>query len=83
MCVHSLTHRAIVLNELIISVEVSKDLVCYYANRLHRSMKGLGTDEESLTRIMVSRSEIDLENIKECFKKKYSKTLYSFIKVRP
>lgn len=45
-------------------------------------MKGIGTDEDTLTRVMVSRCEIDMEQIKRAFKDKYGKTLYSFIKVR-
>ena len=53
----------------------------YFADQLYKSMKGLGTDDEALIRVMVSRSEKDLVQIKEAFKDKYHKTLYSFIKV--
>lgn len=52
----------------------------YFAGQLHRAMKGIGTDEDTLTRVMVSRCEIDMEQIKRAFKDKYGKTLYSFIK---
>ena len=45
------------------------------------TLQGLGTDEDTLTRVMVSRSEIDLQQIKARFMGKYGKTLYSFIKV--
>lgn len=45
-------------------------------------MKGLGTDDDTLMRIMVSRCEVDMVHIKVDFKAKYGKTLYSFIKVR-
>ena len=45
------------------------------------TLQGLGTDEDTLTRVMVSRSEIDLQQIKARFRGKYGKTLYSFIKV--
>lgn len=45
-------------------------------------MKGLGTDDNMLTRVMVSRSAVDMEDIKKTFLAEYGKTLYSFIKVR-
>ena len=53
----------------------------FFSNALLKSMKGAGTDEATLNRVMVSRSEIDMEDIKEVFKKKNGKTLYSYIKV--
>ena len=53
----------------------------FFADRLYNSMKGLGTDDETLVRVMVSRAEKDLVQIKMAFKDKYHKTLYSFIKV--
>jgi len=51
----------------------------YYAQELHASMKGLGTDNTSLIRIIVSRSEIDLEDIKAEFLKRYGQSLVSWI----
>jgi annexin D len=38
-------------------------------------MEGLGTDEEMLTRCVVSRAEIDMELIKEEYKRRYKTTL--------
>lgn len=38
-------------------------------------MEGLGTDEEMLTRGVVSRAEIDMELVKEEYKRRYNKTL--------
>lgn len=52
----------------------------YFATRLHKSMKGLGTADNTLIRIMVSRSEIDMMDIREAFRTKYEKSLYSMIK---
>lgn len=43
--------------------------------------QGKGTRTADLTRIMVSRSEIDLKRIKEEYKKSYGKTLYQDILV--
>ncbi|XP_036382966.1 annexin A4-like [Megalops cyprinoides] len=52
----------------------------FFAERLYKSMKGLGTTDSILIRIMVSRAEVDMQDIKAQFLKMYSKTLYSFIK---
>ncbi|PNI72016.1 ANXA6 isoform 1, partial [Pan troglodytes] len=49
------------------------------ADKLYKSMKGAGTDEKTLTRIMVSRSEIDLLNIRREFIEKYDKSLHQAI----
>lgn len=39
------------------------------------SIVGLGTDEDSLTRAIVSRAEIDMKRIKEEYKIRYNTTL--------
>ena len=44
-------------------------------------MQGLGTRDNTLIRIMVSRSEIDMLDIREVFRTKYEKSLYNMIKV--
>ena len=62
--------------------EVSKDRVSFFSNQLYKAMKGLGTDEDTLTRIMVSRCEVDLVQVKQTFASTYGKSLYSFISVR-
>ncbi|EPY74871.1 hypothetical protein CB1_001866015 [Camelus ferus] len=41
---------------------------------------GLGTDDDTLIRVMVSRAEIDMLDIRANFKRLYGKSLYSFIK---
>eukprot|EP00117_Sycon_ciliatum_P027748 scpid84390/ scgid22467/ Annexin A7; Annexin VII; Annexin-7; Synexin len=52
----------------------------FFAEMAYTSMKGAGTDEDRLIRVIVSRSEIDLEDIKTEFQKAYGKSLASWIK---
>lgn len=41
----------------------------------------MGTDDNTLIRVMVSRCEVDMLEIRCEFKKMYGKSLHSFIKV--
>ncbi|XP_056146262.1 annexin A4 [Lampris incognitus] len=61
-------------------VKCMRNKPAFFAERLYKSMKGLGTTDTVLIRIMVSRAEIDMLDIKAEFLKMYGKTLYSFIK---
>lgn len=45
-------------------------------------LQGAGTDERTLTRIMISRSEIDLLNIRGEFIDLFDKSLYHMIEVK-
>ncbi|KAM6469300.1 annexin A6 isoform 2-T2 [Liasis olivaceus] len=51
----------------------------YFADRLFKAMKGFGTRDNTLIRIMVSRSEIDMLDIREIFRTKYEKSLHHMI----
>ncbi|XP_044223476.1 annexin A1a [Thunnus albacares] len=51
----------------------------FFAEKLYLAMKGKGTRKNILTRIMVSRSEIDMKHIKNEYKKNYGKTLHQDI----
>ncbi|XP_059192912.1 annexin A1a [Centropristis striata] len=51
----------------------------FFAEKLYLSMKGDGTRKEKLTRVMVSRSEIDMKLIKQEYKKNYQTSLYRAI----
>ncbi|KAL5703227.1 hypothetical protein ACHQM5_028344 [Ranunculus cassubicifolius] len=52
----------------------------YFAKALHKAMKGMGTNDSALIRIVVTRTEIDMQYIKLEYQKKYKKTLYDAIK---
>lgn len=56
------------------------DSYLYFAERLYNSMKGAGTDDETLIRVIVTRSEVDLKHVGKAFHKKYGKFLQDFIK---
>uniref|UniRef100_A0A4W2IT47 Annexin n=1 Tax=Bos indicus x Bos taurus TaxID=30522 RepID=A0A4W2IT47_BOBOX len=60
-------------------VKCTRNLHGYFAERLYFAMKGAGTLDGTLIRNIVSRSEIDLNLIKNQFKKMYGKTLSSMI----
>ncbi|XP_061658260.1 annexin A3b [Syngnathoides biaculeatus] len=66
------------LEELLVAVvKCVKNVPAYLAERLFKSMKGMGTTESTLTRILVSRSEIDLLDIRAEYKKLFGYSLYS------
>lgn len=65
----------------VFKVQCVKDKQAYFAELLYKSMKGAGTNETLLIRVIVSRCEIDMVQIKEKFESMYSATLASFIKV--
>lgn len=52
----------------------------FFAVQLFKCMKGAGTDDPTLIRILITRSEIDLENIKAVYEQKYHKELSEAIK---
>ncbi|PWA72270.1 annexin A13 [Artemisia annua] len=47
----------------------------YFAKVMHRAMKGLGTNDKTLTRVIVTRTEIDMQYIKAEYYKKHHKSL--------
>jgi annexin A7/11 len=60
-------------------VKCSRSRPQYFAERIYRSMKGMGTDDSTLIRCIVSRAEVDLVQIKQEFLRTYHKTLYQWI----
>ncbi|KAG9261500.1 annexin A1-like [Astyanax mexicanus] len=66
-------------NCLVAVVKCAGSKPAYFAEKLNLAMKGSGCREKILTRILVSRSEVDLVQIKQEYKKKYGKILYKDI----
>jgi len=62
-------------------VEYSKDPASYYCKKLKGAMKGLGTDDQTLIRIMVARAEVDLKLIRDVFGDRFGngKTLLQWL----
>ena len=52
----------------------------YFAKILYKSMKGLGTSDTTLIRVMISRNEIDMPQIKQYYRNLYNKDLINDIK---
>ncbi|ESO88112.1 hypothetical protein LOTGIDRAFT_219492 [Lottia gigantea] len=56
-------------------IETTKNLPAFFARRLNESFSGIGTSDTHLIRIVVSRSEIDLDDIKQIYEEKYETSL--------
>ncbi|GMI83453.1 ANNEXIN ARABIDOPSIS THALIANA 5, annexin 5 [Hibiscus trionum] len=52
----------------------------FYAKAMWKAMKGLGTDDTALVRIVVTRAEIDMQYIKAEYLKNHGKTLNDAIR---
>ncbi|XP_041352295.1 annexin A6-like isoform X2 [Gigantopelta aegis] len=57
-----------------------EDHILFFAEGLHTAFAGMGTNEERLIRIVVSRSEVDLGDIKAKYKELYGKSLSDSVK---
>ncbi|XP_046329274.1 annexin B9-like [Haliotis rufescens] len=62
-------------NGFLAIVEAAKNTPAYFARRAHDAMAGLGTSDNDLIRVIVSRSEVDLEEVKEAYQNMYETTL--------
>ncbi|XP_029304994.1 annexin A11a isoform X3 [Cottoperca gobio] len=60
-------------------VKCIKNTNAYFAERLYKAMKGAGTKDTTLIRIMVTRSEVDMLDIRQEYVKNYGKSLYTHI----
>uniref|UniRef100_M4AG03 Annexin n=1 Tax=Xiphophorus maculatus TaxID=8083 RepID=M4AG03_XIPMA len=60
-------------------VECFENRQLYFANKLYEAMKSKGAKEKVVTRILVSRCEVDLMRIRTEFKRQHKKSLYQTI----
>ncbi|CAI9719456.1 annexin A6-like isoform X1 [Octopus vulgaris] len=67
-------------NSMLAIVQCIRNKAMFFASALYKAMKGLGTDDKTVIRIIVSRSEVDMVQIKQEFQKAYKETLESFLK---
>ena len=51
----------------------------YFATRVHDAIKGIGTKDHLLMRVLITRDEIDMPQIKECYKKLYGVSMIEAI----
>ncbi|KAJ8033468.1 Annexin A13 [Holothuria leucospilota] len=61
-------------------VHAANGLRRFLADLLYQAMKGLGTEDEKLLFLVVSRCEVDLGNIEDEFEAKYGQSLQNFIR---
>ncbi|KAM9833504.1 annexin A5a isoform 1-T3 [Syngnathus typhle] len=66
-------------NLLLAVVKCTRSIPSFFAESLYRSMRRAGTDDDTLMRVLVSRSEEDMLDIVACFKEKYRASLYNTI----
>lgn len=69
------------LEGLLAIVECVQSPAAFLAQRLHKAIEGAGTDDRTLIRIIVSRSEIDMGTIKREYERIYDRTLHNDVKV--
>ncbi|XP_022766562.1 annexin D5-like [Durio zibethinus] len=60
---------------LLTILKCSENPAKYFAKVLRKAMEGLGTDDTTLIRVIVTRTEIDMQYIKAEYLRKYKKTL--------
>ena len=61
-------------------VEGMTDLPAYYANRLRNAVQGAGTNDSRLVRIIVSRCEVDMPQIKMAYQRLFGRDLLSDVR---
>ena len=52
----------------------------YFASRVFEAIKGAGTNDRLLMRILITRDEVDMPQIKACYKQMYGKDMVQVVK---
>ncbi|KAI4352068.1 hypothetical protein L6164_006354 [Bauhinia variegata] len=65
----------VLAHALLTIVRCAENPAKYFAKVCHKAMKGMGTDDNTLIRVIVTRTEIDMQYIKAEYLRKYRKTL--------
>ncbi|KAK2817218.1 hypothetical protein Q5P01_025409 [Channa striata] len=65
---------------LLAVVKCARSVPAYFADTLYHAMKGAGTDDQTLIRVMVTRSEVDILDIRAEFRRLFACSLHSMIK---
>lgn len=58
-----------------------KNQAAFFASELNKSVKGLGTNDQQLIRLVVTRSEVDMVEVKQEYQRLYGESLADAIKV--
>jgi len=61
-------------------VGIARDPIAFWAQKLNNAMKGLGTDDHTLIRVLVNRAPIDLVEVKAKYGQTYDKPLVDHVK---
>lgn len=64
---------------LVTILQCAENPAMYFAKVLRKAMKGMGTNDTTLIRVIVSRVEIDMQYIKAEYQKKYHKSLHDAV----
>ncbi|KAM4603525.1 annexin A5b [Polymixia lowei] len=68
------------LRDLLLAVvKCARSVPAYFAETLYYAMKGGGTDDQTLIRVMVSRSEVDMLDIRTQFRRMFAGSLHSMV----
>jgi len=61
-------------------VKSAKSRAAYFAERIHESVAGMGTKDDDLIFLIVSRADVDLESVKTEYLRMYGKSLVEHVK---
>ena len=63
------------------AVDCVQNIARFFAHRLNKAFEGMGTDDITLIRVVVTRFEHDLADVADAFEKEYGKTLAKAVQV--